>query len=301
MTIGAEDAGERLDLFLSKRSDIPSRSFAQHLISRDLVCVDGRVVGKNYHLKKGEIVSFKIPPPEEISLVPEDIPLDILYEDDDVIVLSKPAGMVVHPAHGHATGTLVNAILAHTQRLSQIGGVRRGIVHRLDKNTSGLLVVAKNDEAHLNLARQLKRREVKRSYLVLVHGDFDVDFGTIEAYIGRSPVFRKKMTVISRAGKKAITHFWVRERFKGYALLKVDLETGRTHQIRVHMSFIKHPVVGDPQYGRRRADRELGLKRQFLHAFRLQFTHPHTGEEMGFEDKLPEDLERVLEGLRGGK
>ncbi len=300
VVVKASDVGQRLDAFLAKRRKIPSRSFAQNLISQGLVQVNGKIVTKHHRLKKGETISLTIPPPEEPKILPELIPLNIIYEDEDIIVLSKPAGMVVHPAYGHTTGTLVNALLAHTKDLSGIGGVKRpGIVHRLDKDTSGLMVVAKNDQAHLSLAKQVKKRKLRRIYLALVHGTFDIDSGTIEAPIGRSPHLRKKMMVIS-AGRHAVTNFKVKERFKDYTLLEVDLQTGRTHQIRVHMSYIKHPVVGDPEYGYRKARKELGLNRQFLHAHRLQFTHPGTGESISFEDKLPEDVNKVLTLLRSG-
>ncbi|MEW6188871.1 MAG: RluA family pseudouridine synthase [Actinomycetota bacterium] len=298
IVVKASDVGQRLDAFLAKRRKIPSRSFAQNLISQGLVQVNGKIMTKHHRLKKGETISLTIPPPDEPKILPELIPLNIIYEDEDIIVLSKPAGMVVHPAYGHTTGTLVNALLAHTKDLSGIGGVKRpGIVHRLDKDTSGLMVVAKNDQAHLSLAKQIKKRKLWRIYLALVHGTFDVDSGTIEAPIGRSPRLRKKMTVIS-AGRHAMTNFKVKERFKDYTLLEVDLQTGRTHQIRVHMSYIKHSVVGDPEYGYRKDRKELGLNRQFLHAHRLQFTHPRTEESISFEDKLPEDLNKVLTLLR---
>ncbi|MDI6821703.1 MAG: RluA family pseudouridine synthase [Actinomycetota bacterium] len=300
IVVKASDVGQRLDAFLAKRRKIPSRSFAQNLISQGLVQVNGKIMTKHHRLKKGETISLTIPSPEEPKILPELIPLNIIYEDEDIIVLSKPAGMVVHPAYGHTTGTLVNALLAHTKDLSGIGGVKRpGIVHRLDKDTSGLMVVAKNDMAHLSLAKQVKKRKLRRIYLALVHGTFDIDSGTIEAPIGRSPHLRKKMMVIS-AGRHAVTNFKVKERFKDYTLLEVDIQTGRTHQIRVHMSYIKHPVVGDPEYGYRKARKELGLNRQFLHAHRLQFTHPGTEKSISFEDKLPEDLNKVLTLLRSG-
>ncbi|MDI6689645.1 MAG: RluA family pseudouridine synthase [Actinomycetota bacterium] len=300
VVVKASDVGQRLDAFLAKRRKIPSRSFAQNLISQGLVQVNGKIMTKHHRLKKGETISLTIPSPEEPKILPELIPLNIIYEDEDIIVLSKPAGMVVHPAYGHTTGTLVNALLAHTKDLSGIGGVKRpGIVHRLDKDTSGLMVVAKNDKAHLSLAKQVKKRKLRRIYLALVHGTFDIDSGTIEAPIGRSPHLRKKMMVIS-AGRHAVTNFKVKERFKDYTLLEVDIQTGRTHQIRVHMSYIKHPVVGDPEYGYRKAGKELGLNRQFLHAHRLQFTHPGTEKSISFEDKLPEDLNKVLTLLRSG-
>lgn len=299
------DDGKRLDVFLAKDTHIPSRSFAQNLISLGLVQVEGRVVTKHYHVKEGEKIVLQIPPPKDLEVSPEPIKLDIHYEDEDLIVLSKPAGMVVHPAHGHITGTLVNALLFHTKKLSGIGGVRRpGIVHRLDKNTSGLMIVAKNDKSHLALSEQLKKREIKRSYLALVHGVWKVDSGTIDAPIGRGFKDRKKMAIAGKASRKAVTNFNVLKRFKNYTLLEVQLDTGRTHQIRVHMAYAKHHVVGDREYGVRKdrlslqtPEQRLDLKRQFLHAYRLEFKHPRTGKTLVFEDKLPEELQNVLKRL----
>ena len=306
LIVEKEDDGKRLDLFLTKHVRVPSRSFAQNLISLGLVQVEERAVNKHYHVKEGEKVVLQIPPPADLEVTPEPIELNIRYEDDDLLVLSKPAGMVVHPAFGRATGTLVNALLFHTDKLSGIGGVRRpGIIHRLDKDTSGLMIVAKNDQSHLALSAQLKKREIKRDYLALVHGVWNVDSGTIDAPIGRGFKDRKKMVIAGKANREAITNFNVIQRFKNHTLLDVGLDTGRTHQIRVHMAYAKHPVAGDRDYGIRQ-DRSagvstgqgLGLTRQFLHAYCLEFKHPRTGKKLVLEDELPEDLQSVLEQLK---
>jgi len=299
LVVGEEDAGQRIDVFLSKSPDIISRSFAQNLIEKGLVLVDGKEVDKNYKLKTGQVIDVSIPPPEPAEVKPEPIPLDIKYEDSDLMVLSKPAGMVVHPAHGHASGTLVNALLAHTKELSSIGGVARpGIIHRLDKDTSGLMIVAKNDFSHQALSKELKDRKIKRTYLTLVHGRFKEKGGIIDAPIGRNPRFRQKMAVMGTGNREAISHYRVLATYDDYSLVEVSLKTGRTHQIRVHMKYINHPVVGDQTYGSGRSKRDLGLERQFLHAYKLEFTHPRTGEPLYFEDEIAEDLKEVLEKLR---
>lgn len=299
LIVGQEDIGLRVDSFLSKHPEIPSRSFAQNLIENGLVLIDGKEVDKNYRLRAGQVVDVTIPPPEPTEVKPEPIPLDIRYEDDDLIVLSKPAGMVVHPAHGHAGGTLVNALLAHADKLSGIGGVTRpGIIHRLDKDTSGLMIVAKNDKAHQILSEELKQRRIKRTYLALVHGRFKEKEGTVDAPIGRSPKFRQKMAVMGTASREAVSHYRVLAMYNDYSLVEVSLETGRTHQIRVHMKYINHPVVGDPLYGSGGSKRDLGLHRQFLHAYKLEFDHPRTGERLHFEDSLPQDLQEILDKLK---
>lgn len=301
MVVGGEDAGVRIDAYLTKHKDIPSRSFAQHLIEKDLVRVDGDEVGKDYRLRAAQTVDVEIPPPAPSEVLPEAIPLTIKFEDDDLIILSKPAGMVVHPAHGHAGGTLVNALLAHTTGLSGIGGVvRPGIVHRLDKDTSGLMIVAKNDNSHQALSGELKKRRIKRTYLTLVHGTFKEYEGTVDAPIGRSPKFRQKMSVTGVASRDAVSHYRVLETFgDDYSLVEVKLETGRTHQIRVHMRHINHPVVGDPVYGSGHWKRDLGLSRQFLHAYKLELSHPRTKEPLSFEESIPPELQLILNKLRG--
>ncbi len=293
------ESGKRLDALLAAEEGIPSRSLAQKLIEGGLVKVNGRETDKHYKVREGDLIDYTVPPPRKLVVQPENIPLDIRYEDADIIVLSKPPGMVVHPSYGHYSGTLVNALLAHTKDLSGIGGVLRpGIVHRLDKDTSGLMLIAKNDFAHRALSRQLKERKVRRSYLALVHGRFREPEGTIEAPIGRSVRHRKKMAVHAPVAREAISRYRVLKEIGDCTLVEVSLETGRTHQIRVHMAYAHHPVIGDPVYGYRKEKNALGLKRQFLHAYRLRFAHPRTGEEMEFVDELPEDLTAALEKLK---
>jgi 23S rRNA pseudouridine1911/1915/1917 synthase len=269
----------------------------QNLIEEGHVRVNEKSIKSNYRLRGGDRVVLEVPPPAEVAIEAQDIPLDILYEDSQVIVIDKPRGMVVHPAAGNYEGTMVNALLEHCEDLSGINGVMRpGIVHRIDKDTSGVLMVAKTDRAHLSLARQIKDRAVTRRYIALVHGNIREESGIINAPIGRHPTDRKKMAVEVRNGKEAITHFKVLERFPGYTLVEARLKTGRTHQIRVHMAYIGHPVVGDPKYGPRTPHFEL--HGQFLHARVLGFDHPTTGEYMEFSAPLPQVLEDILAGLR---
>jgi 23S rRNA pseudouridine1911/1915/1917 synthase len=301
LKVDERDEGERLDVFLTKCSSVPSRAFAQSLIDKSLVKVDGRKASKHYRLKEGEKVAVVIPPLETAKTAAEPIAVNIVYEDDYLLVLSKPAGMVVHPAPGHKTGTLVNALLFHTKDLSGVGGIERpGIIHRLDKNTSGLMIVAKNDQSHMALSKELKKREIIRGYKALVHGAWEVDSGTIDAPIGRGFKDPKKMAIAGKGSRKAITNFKVLKRFKNYTLLDLRLETGRTHQIRVHMAYAKHPVVGDPEYGLSRhrqgdhSQEDLGVSRQFLHAYRLEFLHPKNGKKLVFEEDLPDDLQEAL-------
>ncbi len=287
---------ERLDRWLAASGVGPSRAFVQKLIDAGHVLVDGRVAPASHKVRPGQKVLVAIPPPEPTATLPEAIPLDVLYEDDDVIVINKPQGMVVHPAAGNRAGTLVNALLAHCRGLSAIGGKERpGIVHRLDKDTSGVLVVAKNDAAHVSLQKQIQAREARREYLAIVHGRVREERGRINAPIGRHPVDRKRMAVIA-GGRPAVTDYEVLERFPGYTLVRAILQTGRTHQIRVHMAHLGHPVVGDPVYGARRSP--WNLKGQCLHAQRLAFRHPRTGAWMSFTAPLPPDMEKVLADLR---
>jgi len=287
------NSGQRLDVFLSEQDCGLTRSRIQKLVSEALVKVNGDVSRSSYRLRPGDTVSIEVPPPKEVKVEAEYIPLDIYYEDSDVIVVNKPRGLVVHPAEGNWHGTLVNALLCHCRDLSGINGeIRPGIVHRLDKDTSGLLVAAKNDKAHLELADQLKERRVVRRYLALVHGQIKTEWGKIDAPIGRHPVDRKKMAVVERNSREAVTHYQVLERRANYTLVDLRLETGRTHQIRVHMAYINHPVVGDTRYGPARP--HFGLKGQFLHAYRLGFTHPRTGEYLEFNAPLPLILEEIL-------
>ncbi|MFX0559762.1 RluA family pseudouridine synthase [Tepidibacillus infernus] len=297
--IEEEEATERIDKFLSEQFEEWSRSQIQQWIKEGNVTVNGRMVKANYKIQEDDEVVLQVPPQKELNIEPESIPLDIVYEDQDVIVINKPRGMVVHPASGHYSGTLVNALLYHCKDLSGINGVLRpGIVHRIDKDTSGLLMAAKNDLAHESLARQLKDHDVHRIYLALVHGEIPHDLGTIDAPIGRDPHDRKKMTVIHKNSKHAVTHFVVKERFQGFTLVECKLETGRTHQIRVHMQYIGHPLVGDPLYGLKKT---LKIDGQALHAKTLGFKHPRTNEYMEFDSELPEDMQGLIEELRANR
>lgn len=292
-----ENSKKRVDVFLAELIDDFSRSYIQKGIEEGWVKVNGKTVKPNYKLKCGDVVEAQIPAPKALSLEPENIPLDIIYEDQDIIVINKPRGMVVYPAPGNYSGTLVNALLYHAKDLSGINGVLRpGIVHRLDKDTSGAIVVAKNDQAHRTLADQFKGKKVKKTYLAIVWGNLPEDRATIEAPIGRHPVKRVEMAVDAKHGKEAITHFKVLERFGDFTFVEVNIETGRTHQIRVHMSYIGHPVVGDPLYSRKK--NPFNIKGQALHAFRLGLYHPRSGEFMTFEAPVPEDFNEILNILR---
>lgn len=294
--INQEQAGGRLDVFLAEGNVDLSRSYVQKLLADGLARVGGQQVRASYRLKAGDMVSLEVPPPVELKAEPEDIPLDIYYEDSDLVVVNKPRGMVVHPGDGNYSGTLVNALLYHCRDLSGINGVMRpGIVHRLDKDTSGLLMVAKNDTAHGHLAEQLKAREVKRFYKALVHGRVKNKRGVVDAPIGRDPLDRQRMAVVFKNSKYAVTHYRVESWFDNYTYLTLKLETGRTHQIRVHMTYIGHPVVGDPKYGPARA--HFGMEGQFLHAALLGFRHPRTEQYLEFEAPLPDYLQAILGGL----
>ncbi len=285
----------RIDKVLSDLLKEYSRSQIQQWVKENHVKVNGEIIRSNYKVKPSDEILITIPEPEELDIQAENIPLDIVYEDDDVLVINKPQGMVVHPSAGHSQGTLVNALLYHIKDLSSINGViRPGIVHRIDKDTSGLLMVAKNDYAHVALAEQLKDKTSLRKYVALVHGEISHDKGEINAPIGRSKNDRKMQAVIE-GGKPAVTHFEVLERFEGFTLVQLQLETGRTHQIRVHMKYIGYPVAGDPLYGPRKTLKGNG---QFLHAQMLGFKHPTTGQMMIFEAPLPELFEKTLDDLR---
>lgn len=293
--------GQRLDVYIAERERI-SRSAAQKLIESGAVTVNGEEKAKNYRLREGDIVECELPEPVPADAQPEDIPLDIVWEDDSLLVVNKPKGMVVHPAPGHPSGTLVNALVYHCGKsLSGIGGVLRpGIVHRIDRDTSGLLCVAKTDEAHESLARQLASRTLQRRYRAVVIGNIKNESGTVSAPVGRHPVDRKKMAVVP-GGRAAVTHYKVVERYRGYTQLALQLETGRTHQIRVHMAHIGHPVLGDPVYGRKtkweRAHEEL-LCGQCLHAKSLELIHPKTGEQMHFDSPLPDYFTETVRLLK---
>lgn len=298
MKIDVSVAGTRLDVFLTEYFKDLTRSRIQKLIADGEVTVNQSATKANTKLKIGDVVEVNIPEPKETQLQAEEIPLDIVYEDKHMLVVNKPQGMVVHPAAGNYCGTLVNALMAHCgDNLSGINGeIRPGILHRIDKDTSGLLLVAKDDKAHLGLSEQIKAHSLTREYICLVHGRIKEDSGTIDAPIGRDPKDRKKMTITHKNSKNAVTHFFVLERFEKYTLVKCRLETGRTHQIRVHMSKNGHPIVGDPVYGRKKE--EFKLKGQLLHAWKVGFIHPITGEYMEFEREVPEYFECVLESLR---
>ncbi|NLM35407.1 MAG: RluA family pseudouridine synthase [Clostridiales bacterium] len=288
--------GMRIDKYLSQLMEDKSRSFIQGLIDEGKVTVNNKLVKSNHKLKENDLIKGIIPDPVELKVEAEDIPLDILYEDEDVIVVNKPQGMVVHPAAGNAKGTLVNAILNHCQDLSGINGViRPGIVHRIDKDTSGVLVIAKNDAAHNKLAEQLKDHSMTRVYIALVEGIIKNDQGTVDANLGRHPIDRKKMAVV-KEGRRAVTHYKVLERLDKYTLVECRLETGRTHQIRVHMAYIGHPLVGDPVYGYKK--QKFNLEGQLLHAKVLGFIHPTSGRYLEFEAKLPDYFNKVIEILR---
>jgi 23S rRNA pseudouridine1911/1915/1917 synthase len=304
LVIGPDQAGERLDRFLASSMPGLSRSQAQRLIDEGHVLVAGRQAKANLALKDGDQITVELPAPVPASAQPEDIPVPLLYEDADLLVVNKPAGMVVHPAAGHSSGTLVNALLHHVDDLSGIGGeLRPGIVHRLDKGTSGVMVVAKHDAAHEALARQFADREVEKEYVALVWGVVQAG-RRIDLPIGRDPNDRQKMSARSRRARSAVTRITRAQHMKGVTLCQVAIATGRTHQIRVHLNAIGHPIVGDATYGgvRGRVPQDLRpvlrLERPFLHAARLVFTHPTDGRTMSFEAPLPEDLQQVLDQLR---
>ena len=298
LTVPREGAGKRLDSYVASATEL-SRNAVQRLIAEGSVLLNGRETLSKAKLREGDEISVAPPPPALTDILPQDIPLDIVYQDEDIAVINKPKGMVVHPAAGNPDGTLVNAIMYHIKDLSGVGGeLRPGIVHRIDRMTSGLLVVAKNDAAHNFLSDQLKTHSVSRVYYALVEGNIREDGGTVDAPIARSRNDRKKMAV-DPGGRSAVTHWRVLERFGDTTLLRVELETGRTHQIRVHMAYIKHPIVGDEVYGRGR--NRLGIVGQALHAGELRLTHPRTRETMVFTAPLPEEFEGALEKLRSGK
>lgn len=291
-----ESDGKRIDAYLSEKLEDMSRVTVQRLLSNGKILVNHKMVKSSYKVQEGDKIQIEEEIPVEVSLKAQDIPLDVIYEDKDIIVVNKPKGIVVHPANGNPDGTLVNAIMAMCKgSLSGIGGeIRPGIVHRLDKDTSGIIVVAKNDKAHINLSEQIKEHRVKKTYIALVRGIVKENEATINMPIGRSEKDRKKMAV-TKKGKEAITHFRVLERYDKYTLLQVNIETGRTHQIRVHLSQIGYPIVGDEVYSN--GKNEWNIKGQCLHAKSLEFTHPITGEKMYLEARLPEYFENMLEDL----
>lgn len=295
--VESEQAGLRLDKFLSMEADGPTRSAAEKWIGQGLVTKDGRPLSKSYRCAEGDRFEIRVPDPAPLSVVPEEIPLEIAYEDDDLLVVNKPKGMVVHPAPGHPDKTLVNALLAHCgTSLSGINGVSRpGILHRIDKDTSGLLIVAKNDFAHQKLAVQIKDHSFTRIYEAVVHGTLKEDSGTVDAPIGRHPIDRKKMAVTQQHSRNAVTHYQVIARYRGFTHVRLKLETGRTHQIRVHMAYLGHPVAGDPVYGPQKP--APGLDGQCLHARTIGFTHPRDGRYLEFTSKLPKYFTDFLNRL----
>lgn len=293
----ADRDGERLDVFLVRQKPELSRAHVQKIIASGDVVVDGKERKSNFKLKSGSEICFRLPEAAPIEVKPENLVLDILYEDEDIVVVNKARGMVVHPAAGINSGTLVNALLFHCRDLSGINGeIRPGIVHRLDKDTSGVMVAAKNDKAHLNLAEQISTKSAHRSYIAIVHGNIKEEAGIIKGDIGRHPTDRKRMAIVQENGKPAVTNFKVLERFGDYTVVECRLETGRTHQIRVHMTSIGHPLVNDPKYGSRKTP--FGIKGQALHSRQLILKHPSTGQEMNFEAPLPEDMKKILAALR---
>lgn len=298
LTVPPEGAGERLDKWISTQVEGVSRSAAQKFCEEGLVEAAGKALSKNYKLRGGEALCLTIPDPVELDVTPEDIPLDIVYEDASLLVVNKPKGMVVHPAYGNLNHTLVNALLYHCKgQLSGINGViRPGIVHRIDKDTSGLLVVAKDDQAHSSLAAQIKEHSFDRFYHAVVYGNLKEDSGTVHQPIGRHPTDRKKMAVTDKNSRDAVTHFEVVERYQGFTHVRLKLETGRTHQIRVHMAYIGHPVAGDPVYGPRKVI--SSLEGQCLHAKTIAFLHPKTGELLSFDSPLPGYFTRFLSTLK---
>lgn len=293
-----DQKNDRIDKVLSKLNEEWSRTQVQQWIKDGHVEVNGQKIKTNYKCSINDKIELIIPEPEELDVLPEEMNLDIYFEDSDVLVVNKPKGMVVHPAPGHTTGTLVNGLMAHCKDLSGINGVLRpGIVHRIDKDTSGLLMVAKNDRAHESLVNQLVAKTVTRKYKAIVHGSIPHDYGTIDAPLARDPRDRQSMTVVDN-GKNAVTHFHVIERFKDFTFVECQLETGRTHQIRVHMKYIGYPLAGDPKYGPRKT---LDIGGQALHAGLLGFNHPRSGEYLEFEAPLPADFEELLDNLRNNR
>lgn len=294
LIVGEDMAGERLDKFVSSSLSNITRSFVQKLIDKKNISVNSNYKSCNYKIRYNDIIEVNIPSPEIIKTLPENIPLNIIYEDDDLLVVNKPKGMVVHPAVGNFTGTLVNALLYHCgDTLSGINGeIRPGIVHRIDKDTSGLLIVAKNDYAHNKLALQIKEHSFNREYEAVVYGNIKNQEGIIDAPIGRNPADRKKMAVTSKASKNAITHYRVLNRYNGFTHIKLKLETGRTHQIRVHMAYIGHPVAGDILYGPKKVIKSLNG--QCLHARLIGFIHPRSGKYIEFETELPDYFKNFL-------
>ena len=299
LTITENEAGQRADVVLAAMLEL-TRSNMQKLLEEGRAVKGSKVIKSNYKLKLGDEIIVTLPEPQPLDVQPENIPLDIIYEDEDVVVVNKARGMVVHPAAGNYSGTLVNALLYHCKNLSGINGViRPGIVHRLDKDTSGIMICAKNDTAHVSLSEQIQSKTAQRTYLAVVRGNIKTDSGVIETQISRDKDDRKKMAVVKEGGRNAITEYEVVERFGKYTIVKCKLKTGRTHQIRVHMEYLGYPLVGDPKYSPMKTP--FSINGQALHSLTLAFDHPRTGERMEFEAKLPEDLHKIVTRLRLGQ
>lgn len=299
LTITENEAGQRADVVLAAMLEL-TRSNMQKLLDEGRAVKGTKVIKSNYKVKLGDEIIVTLPEPQPLDVQPENIPLDIIYEDEDVVVVNKARGMVVHPAAGNYSGTLVNALLYHCKNLSGINGViRPGIVHRLDKDTSGIMICAKNDAAHVSLSEQIQSKTAQRTYLAVVRGNIKTDSGVIETQISRDKDDRKKMAVVKEGGRNAITEYEVVERFGKYTIVKCKLKTGRTHQIRVHMEYLGYPLVGDPKYSPMKTP--FSISGQALHSLTLAFDHPRTGERMEFEAKLPEDLHKIVTRLRLGQ
>ena len=299
LIITENEAGQRADVALAAMLEL-TRSNMQKLLDEGRAVKGTKVIKSNYKLKLGDEIVVTLPEPQPLDVQPENIPLDIIYEDEDVVVVNKARGMVVHPAAGNYSGTLVNALLYHCKNLSGINGViRPGIVHRLDKDTSGIMICAKNDAAHVSLSEQIQSKSAQRTYLAVVRGNLKTDSGVIETQIARDKDDRKKMAVVKEGGRNAVTEYEVVERFGKYTIVKCKLKTGRTHQIRVHMEYLGYPLVGDPKYSPMKTP--FSINGQALHSLTLAFDHPRTGERMEFEAKLPEDLHKVVTRLRLGQ
>ena len=299
LIITENEAGQRADVALAAMLEL-TRSNMQKLLDEGRAVKGAKVIKSNYKLKLGDEIIVTLPEPQPLDVQPENIPLDIIYEDEDVVVVNKARGMVVHPAAGNYSGTLVNALLYHCKNLSGINGViRPGIVHRLDKDTSGIMICAKNDAAHVSLSEQIQSKTAQRTYLAVVRGNIKTDSGVIETQIARDKDDRKKMSVVKEGGRNAVTEYEVMERFGKYTIVKCKLKTGRTHQIRVHMEYLGYPLVGDPKYSPMKTP--FSINGQALHSLTLAFDHPRTGERMEFEAKLPEDLHKVVTRLRLGQ
>ena len=299
LIITENEAGQRADVALASMLEL-TRSNMQKLLDEGRAVKGTKVIKSNYKLKLGDEIVVTLPEPQPLDVQPENIPLDIIYEDEDVVVVNKARGMVVHPAAGNYSGTLVNALLYHCKNLSGINGViRPGIVHRLDKDTSGIMICAKNDAAHVSLSEQIQSKSAQRTYLAVVRGNLKTDSGVIETQIARDKDDRKKMAVVKEGGRNAVTEYEVVERFGKYTIVKCKLKTGRTHQIRVHMEYLGYPLVGDPKYSPMKTP--FSINGQALHSLTLAFDHPRTGERMEFEAKLPEDLHKVVTRLRLGQ